>query len=247
VNLEYTPKHGEPLPIRIETEELQQMQATADSRDMIVAHVIYRRETRSLAELITGVEAGDDVRAAIVAEHVRFVVDLVHFHHRAEDGLVWPKLRERAAAALEPIVETMESQHSTLDVALQDLEARALRWGKSGSAEERDVLAAAAAHVHAQLTEHLDLEEKEVLSLIDQHLTAAEWAEVAAAVGASLSVDQKTLVFGMAVYDASPEMVEILKGPIPTDLWKTLDQTGRQAYADYALEVFGTTTPPHYT
>lgn len=218
----------------------------ADSRDMIVAHIFYRREIRSLAALVAGIAAGDRERAAVVADHLHFVVGLLHGHHRAEDRLVWPLLQERAPAALAPIVATMEFQHGALDAALQELEARSERWRLTADAAERDTLAGAAGDVYTALTEHLDLEEREVLSIIDEHLTDPEWAAVAAATGEKIAAPMMPVVMGMALYDANPEMERLLRAPIPDTTWVPFSGTARQAYADYSDRVFGTPVPPHY-
>jgi hemerythrin-like domain-containing protein len=214
-----------------------------DSRDMIVAHLFYRREIRALAGLVAAVEEGDRVRTGAVADHVGFVVDLVHGHHRAEDRLLWPKLLDRAPDAVKPIVSVMEFQHGALDLALQDLESTARRWRDTAGGAERDEIAELAAEVYARLAEHLDLEEENILSLIDEHLTFAEWAEVAAATGAPIPREKLPVVFGMALYDANPEMVRILRKPIPDEMWDAFAGNARQAYADYAQEIFGTPTP----
>jgi hypothetical protein len=218
----------------------------ADSRDMVVAHIIYRRETRALAALIAGVEEGDRDRAAVVADHVGFVAGLVHGHHGAEDRLVWPKLHERAPAALAPIVDVMETQHHGLDLALRALEAGAARWRETADVKERDALVEAAAAVHERLTEHLDLEEKEVLRLIDEHLTGPEWAEVAAATGEHIPKDKFAVVFGMGLYDANAQMEGLLKAPIPAATWDAFVGPARHAYADYAQRIFGTSTPNRF-
>jgi hypothetical protein len=50
----------------------------------------------------------------------------------------------------------------------------------------------------------------------------------------------------MGLYDANATMANILKRPIPAETWNEFAGKGRQAYADYAEQIFGTPTPTHY-
>lgn len=104
------------------------IQAGADSRDMIGAHVSYRREFGAVPQIVSAVAADDTARAAVVAAHIQLIVNQLHAHHTSEDDGVWPKLHERCPAELEPLVVTMEEQHLSLDRHLRELETSAQRW-----------------------------------------------------------------------------------------------------------------------
>src|ERR1700742_1672807 len=67
-----------------------------DAGDMFVIHRVFRREFADLPALIAAVPAGDAERAAIVGDHVKFIVAALHHHHAAEDDLAWPRLQSRA-------------------------------------------------------------------------------------------------------------------------------------------------------
>ncbi|WP_372462559.1 hemerythrin domain-containing protein [Streptomyces thermodiastaticus] len=87
----------------------------ADSREMIAVHDMFRREFSAMPDLAENVTPGDAHHATMVAEHVGFVAGLLHAHHAAEDALLWPILRERAAGDVAPLLGTMQSQHDEID------------------------------------------------------------------------------------------------------------------------------------
>ena len=57
-----------------------------DPFEMALVHSGFRRELHNAAGLVRGVSAGDSRRAAVVYEHIDFMMTAVHFHHSAEDG-----------------------------------------------------------------------------------------------------------------------------------------------------------------
>jgi hemerythrin-like domain-containing protein len=153
----------------------------ADSRDMVVVHDMFRREFKAIPGLVTGVPEGDVAQVAIVADHVAWMVTFLHAHHEGEDLLVWPRLLERVPVKIDPLILTMEAQHAGLAQALDGLAAKAAGWRKTSAVPERGALASAATDLLLRIAEHLDLEEREVLPLIDQYLTEKEWKQVGGA------------------------------------------------------------------
>ena len=107
-----------------------------DTRDMVTVHTAFRREFAQAAGLIRGVPAGDRERSATVADHLQLVLDMLHHHHTGEDRLLWPKLHERVAAELRPIVDLMESQHEGIHAEMDQVTAVLPRWrAEAGEAE----------------------------------------------------------------------------------------------------------------
>jgi hemerythrin-like domain-containing protein len=217
----------------------------ADSRDMIAAHIAFRREIGALPEAVARVGDGDVRQAEAVARHVDLVVGLLHHHQHGEDTAVWPLLRQRCPAEAGPLLAVMAEQHEALDRALRTLEAKALSWAISGSAADRDVLVEAAAEVRGPLNEHLDLEEEQILTLIDEHLTDREWNDVVAAEARTIPLTQLPLVIGIMLYDAGELMAEIIRSAARAPMWAVLSRLGRRAYAAHAKRIFGTSTPAH--
>lgn len=88
-------------------------------------------------------------------------------HHAAEDDDLWPVLRgELSDPAQLAVVDEMVAEHRHIPGALADVDA-ALRGGGN--------LTAAAEHLSTVVREHLEHEERDVLPLLELHLTRAQW------------------------------------------------------------------------
>lgn len=172
-------------------------QPMADSRDMFVVHDMFRRQFKAIPGLVSEVPAGDAAQVAIVAGHVAWMVTFLHAHHEGEDLFVWPKLLERIPVKIDPLILTMEAQHEGLAQALDDLAAKAASWRTTSAAPERDALAGAATELLVRIAEHLGLEEREVLPLIDKYLTEKEWQKVGGSGLKKMSFGQLKVAFGM--------------------------------------------------
>jgi hemerythrin-like domain-containing protein len=216
----------------------------ADSRDMIVVHDMFRREFKAIPGLVSEVREGDRAQVAIVADHVTWMVAFLHGHHEGEDMLVWPRLVERCPTETEPLIFTMESQHHGLAQALDELAAKATDWRKTCAAPERDALASAAADLLVRIAEHLDLEERKVLSLIDTYLTEKEWKQVGGSGLKKFSFRELTVSFGMILYGATPEQVTIMRATIPRAPWMIFSLLGPRAYVKYAGRLHGADRSP---
>jgi hemerythrin-like domain-containing protein len=206
----------------------------ADSRDMIVIHQMFRREFKAIPALVSAVPDGDAAKVAVVADHVTWMVAFLHGHHEGEDELVWPRLLERVPGETDPLIFTMETQHAGLAKALDDLAARAADWRATPSAPEREAVAGAAADLLPRIAEHLDMEELKVLSLIDRYLTKKEWDQVGASGLKKFPFSKLKVSFGMILFQATPDQVQIMRNVIPRVPWMIFSLLGPPAYAKYA-------------
>ena len=206
----------------------------ADSRDMFVIHDMFRREFEAIPALVSKVSEGDGAQVAIVADHVTWMVRFLHTHHEGEDLLVWPKLLERGPAEIDPLIHTMEAQHEGLAHALDDLGVKAADWRTTSTAPEQGALAGAATELLLRITEHLDLEERKVLPLIDKYLTEKEWKQIGGHGLKMMSYRQLKVAFGMILNESTPEQVEIMRHTIPLVPWTLFSHVGPRAYVKYA-------------
>lgn len=209
-----------------------------DMHDMVVVHRVFRRELRSIPELVVDTPAGDLGRASIVAGHARLILSGLHLHHTSEDDLLWPLLLERTAPSTD-VVRRMQHQHAAVDSLLELLGPGIARW----EAEARPAVGREVAALFDQLrrgvVEHLDDEEQTILPIAERAITPEEWAGVGEAGVAKMSRSELPLMFGAVMEDASPteraEMLRVL--PLPVRVLMRLWGTGH--YRRYITKVRG--------
>lgn len=95
----------------------------------------------------------------------------VHSHHRAEDVLLFPAVRE-AAPELNPTVDKLESDHREVAVRLDEIEAAAEALVENDDSEHRARLSRALEAITGMLLAHLEFEEESIGPVLLQ------WAEL---------------------------------------------------------------------
>lgn len=202
-----------------------------DTWDMLVVHRVFRREFRILPALVRAVPPGDTDRAEVLGQHLANVASGLHHHHRAEDELVWPLLLDRARMHTE-LIHRMEAQHERLHEPLARIDVLLPRWRASADVEDRDALADVIAQAAVALDEHLADEEREILPIIEQHLTPAEWRAVGERGKESIPPGRMALVFlGAILEEATPAEKARFLAELPWParvLWRLL---GARTYA----------------
>jgi hemerythrin-like domain-containing protein len=217
----------------------------ADSRSMTVIHDMFRREFSAIPDLVRAVPGGDRAQAALVADHVAWMVTFLHTHHETEDRLVWPVLLNRAPARSDAVIHTMQAQHLGLAQALDRLAATAFTWRTSSSVQDRNTVVEEAGDLLPRITEHLDLEERCALHLIDAHLTANEWRTVGEEGFGGMTFRQLQIAVGMILHDATPVKAAILRDAMPLAPWLLFSVLGPRAYLHHIERLGGSrATPP---
>jgi hypothetical protein len=137
-----------------------------DFTAMYASHDAFRRDLERLARAVA---AGRADTPGVRAGWENFTRQL-HIHHTAEDGELWPRVRERAAGRPRDLalLDEMEEEHSRIDPLLAAVDT-ALR---DRAPELPDLVAA----LRATLDDHLKHEEDGALPLMQDVLTAADWA-----------------------------------------------------------------------
>lgn len=110
----------------------------------------------------------------------------LHHHHTREDEGIWPLLLTRVGPVERPVLEAMELEHESIDPLLDQVRDGLQRL--AGGAPDlrgdatRNNLVEAVVALHDALDAHLSHEETDAIRLIQQHITAAEWAHLEATV-----------------------------------------------------------------
>jgi hypothetical protein len=215
----------------------------ADARDMFAVHTMFRREFGLMPGLVRAVTVGDTRRVRLVADHVALVSGVLNVHHSAEDKHIWPLLRDRCPEECAPLVDVMENQHHAIDTRLLQATKAAQAWRDSASAGARDALADAVDRLIPVTTEHLALEEKRVVPLIEQYITEAEYMLLAQEGAAHVVPDKLPAVLGMVMYEAAPAVIDMIAAEMPAEVQPAIKDLAATAYAAYARELYGTGTP----
>ena len=204
--------------------------------EMYVIHRVFRREFTAIPALVRRVRDGDVPRAKIVGSHLQLILAGLHMHHTGEDEVLWPRLLQRAAPSTE-LVETMQSQHERVDEYADQIEPLVESWLTSASAVRGEQLARLVDDFAVALFEHLELEEREVLPLISEHITVAEWDSLADHGRDSMTTRTLPLMFGSILEDADAGERASMRGALPPPVRLLMKTIGARQYRRYISRV----------
>jgi hypothetical protein len=167
-----------------------------DAFDMAIVHRVFRTELHDVPRLIRGVTAGDTARSAVVGAHLELITAALHHHHAAEDDLIWPKLHARAPESAE-VITRMEQAHRGIADADAEVKSILASWVCSADTRLAQQLVEAVGGLSVRVDEHLADEERNIVPLINQHITVEEWQKCAAR-GAEF-ISRKNLRLGLVL------------------------------------------------
>ena len=143
-----------------------QPDAPADVSFMRAIHAALRRDLSRLADVAGQLERSAAAPQAVLAGWDAFRAQL-HNHHSAEDDDLWPVLRLELSSPGElASVDAMVEEHRHIPPALAGVDAALRGGGELTEPVER---------LSAVVLDHLAHEEREVLPLLEQHLTQTQW------------------------------------------------------------------------
>ncbi|MFE9629294.1 hemerythrin domain-containing protein [Streptomyces sp. NPDC006527] len=206
---------------------------------MLVVHEAFRQSYARLPGLVREVSPGDVERAAVVAEHAQLIEEFLHLHHKGEDELLWPKLLERAGDRLGDVVALLESQHEEIAELLVETAKRLALWRAQPAKDSGERLADSLERLGGLLTEHLSIEEKDVLPIVPEYVTAKEWHELGDHAINALPKSKLPIVFGMLASYADPDVVKLMLSTAPLVPRLIMPVLGPRAYARHARKVYG--------
>jgi hemerythrin-like domain-containing protein len=212
----------------------------ADTRAMYAVHTLFRRELALLPALVGSVPSHDRARAEVVADHVKLLCDMLHHHHSAEDAVLWPLLLARAPKEIDPVVQLAEGHHQALDDLLTEAGKRLETWRDSVAGEDSAALALTLRRLAVAAFEHMGLEERLVLPVVERHIFATEWAAMEEHALGAYSADEAVLLVGMVMYE---EGIESIGATFPAEVL----EAAPRVYAAYCDRVHGTQVPPRST
>lgn len=207
-----------------------------DTSDMIQLHQVFREALGAAAPLVGSVPAGDTARADVVGSYYANVLALLHSHHEGEEDLVWPKLLERDPDEAGTI-RRIAGQHDGVLTALEDAEAKLTAWRADPEVESGAHLAASLATLGAELSLHLDEEERVILPIAARHMTPPEWGELPGHGMAHFHGDKIWLVMGLIQEQMRPEQIAMMESHMPPPVREFWTTQGRAQFEAYIAEV----------
>jgi hemerythrin-like domain-containing protein len=230
------PRFSKEVPVRLTEERF-------DPREMQMVHAMLRREFALAPEVIRTAASGSRDHAGIVVQHLNVITTVLHHHHQAEDDYVWPLLTRRCPDAATAMVELMEMQHRRLAVLVDAVNSGLSSWTACPSAESAAVLADSVDRLLPVLDDHLDVEEKCVVPLMADYITAAEWNAIVAQGVAEADPGGLLLGFGMLIYEGDRDLVDAAIANMPEDVRPVIREQAEHAFAEHSRRVHGTATP----
>jgi iron-sulfur cluster repair protein YtfE (RIC family) len=204
--------------------------------EMVIIHRAFRRETRLLPGLVRQVADGDGARARSLAEVLRLVLAGLEMHHTSEDAVLWPALLERAAPST-GLVETMRAQHHGIEDHLERVAHLLPAWEAAPTRERGVELADVLERFAADLAEHLDLEEREILPLCLRYVTVAEWDSLGQHGMEAMTRPQLPLLFGALLEECSPEERRAMLAKLPLPARVLVRTLGARQYRRFVSRV----------
>jgi hemerythrin-like domain-containing protein len=211
-----------------------------DAFEMALVHGAFRRELHNAAGLIHNVEAGDTQRSSTVGGHVAFMAEALHHHHAAEDAVIWPKLRARAATS-EVDVTRMEDTHREIADFIEHVRTVATSWAASADPRVADQLVSTLEQFRNRLDEHLADEERNIVPLINGHLTPREWRQFLARGGRFLFTHPKLglVLAGFVLDPLSAEGRQRFLANVPPPQRIAFQLFGMRTCAAYRAKLYG--------
>ena len=210
-----------------------------DTSDMLVVHDAFRREFGMLPRLVRGVAVGDVERASVLAGHYALLGRFLHIHHHGEDVVLWPVLEVRASDHASMIAE-MQSDHARLTDLLTAADTAVPAWAADPTAVGGASVAALLDELDAHLERHLAHEEREILPLCRERLSAREWDAVGEHSRAELPQEDAFTILGMLLEDAPPQAGAHMLAAMPPPVVAMWTEVGAPGYSAYTASVRAT-------
>jgi len=206
-----------------------------DVSDMYAVHGVFRDTLGAAPVLVGGIEPGDTERTALIANYYENILSFLEAHHDGEEKLVFPLLRERCAGE-DALVERMTEEHHEAMRLLEEAKKMLEAWPAGDATTQKATLEALVA-LNAQLVDHLDEEEEEVLPLAAENLSAEEWGALPGHGMANFCSDKIWLILGLIRERMNDEQRAAMLEHMPPPAVEMWTGFGEQAFKDYSALV----------
>jgi len=156
---------------------------------MNAAHDAFQRDLERLSKAALPVNLADPDRRRSILNGWTLFSGMLEIHHRAEDELIWPRLRRRLAgsSAAMSVLEAMDAEHERIHPLIAAVD-------EALAAEGTVDVAAMVEELRCLLSEHMHHEELEAMPLVEEALSDREWRAVVREIhGLVTSMDSLTV------------------------------------------------------
>ena len=220
----------------METSETQSIEV----RDMAIVHRTFREGYAEAARLVRAAPAPPAERVNFLADHIDFVIGMLHTHHEGEDELLYPKLIERVPDQAS-MTEEVEHEHELIRTALDAASTACATWRSQPSAETGEGLAAALDELNSVAQGHLDDEEQKIVPLAAVTLTQQEWDAIGEHAVAQIPRDKKAVAFGLLLEPLNDADRAYMKRTLPPPVRLLYPVLIGRPWKKYASTLRGTT------
>lgn len=185
----------------------------ADIRDMGIVHSALRRDLERVRIVLTTPGALTDERRRAVGEHLVWMMHSLHTHHTGEDNHLWPEIRRREPSA-GALLDVMDADHHRIAEPMREIQQVGSQFA-AGTVDAAEVLATLD-KLEAALLPHLAREEQQMMPVVAQVLTDAEYEAITQRAFIKSKSPAELAMDGHFVLDnASPEVRELMLSKIP--------------------------------
>ncbi len=190
---------------------------------MFAVHDAVRRDLARTVSLTGGTSPVRPPRAQALRERWTLLAGVVSAHERAEDEVLWPRLRAVVPAEESGALDVADEQQEGLFAALAVTSERFAVADAFTDRSRREELAQAAERAAVLADHHFGLEERRLLPLVAQWLDPSDWSAFVSAWAADPGPGGPVAVLPFLLDGAHPDRAEsVLSG---------LDDHQRAAYA----------------
>lgn len=145
--------------------------STPDLSTYRMIHRLLRQGARRMADGVTELDLADRRQLRAFARYWQGYAGEVKHHHTVEDVIMFPALAERVPGGALALT-AIDGDHNHLDVLIVHIEREIGRVERGRSISRLHALLGELAD---HMDEHLDVEDRDLLPLFEQHFTAAEY------------------------------------------------------------------------
>jgi hemerythrin-like domain-containing protein len=183
-------------------------------RDMAIVHRTFRSSYDESARLVRAAPTPSAARVTFLADHIDFVISMLHHHHEIEDTMLYPLLVERVPDQA-AMTEEVAHEHQLVQKALDAARSACATWRQQPSAGTGEALASSLDELNSVLQPHLDDEEQKVVPLAAVTLTQAEWDTIGEHARAAIPRNRMSVAFGMMLEPLNEADRAFMKSQLP--------------------------------